>query len=39
MQTAYGDGGGDGDGDPLVSAGELIDYLEWCRRMAALRRS
>jgi hypothetical protein len=35
MQTAYGDD----DVDPLASPGELIDYLEWCRRMAALRRS
>jgi hypothetical protein len=35
MQTAYGDG----DADPLASPRELIDYLEWCRRMAVLRRS
>jgi hypothetical protein len=35
MQTAYGDG----DAGVLASPGELIDYLEWCRRMAALRRS
>ncbi len=44
MQTAYGDGGGSGDGGgdggvPVASPGELIDYLAWCRRMAALRRS
>jgi hypothetical protein len=35
MQTAYGDG----DAGAAASPGELIDYLEWCRRMAALRRS
>jgi len=32
MQTAYGDGAA------VPSAHELVDYLDWCRRMESMRR-